>query len=260
VLTRVRAELAAVAASRSGAIPVGRSVSCLCVTRGRPALLRRAVYCFDRQTHLHRELVVVAEADDAPTLAYLATLAGRRDVRPVVAAASPRQTLGDLRNLAVDAAAGTYVAQWDDDDFYHPHRLAAQLAEADRMGRPACVLSRWLLRVGGRAVVSSRRPWEGSVLCRRDQLPRYPSLPRGEDSPVIGDLLARDAVAPLDRPGLYVYEHHGANTWDAAHWQRLVAAAGPARRTEWFPVLAELAWYENGTATAASAAADVGEA
>ena len=100
-------------------------VSCLCVTRNRAALLRRAVACFLAQTHPAREMVVLYEDDDAITRQYLATLSNP-GVRPIEVPALPKQPLGALRNLAVGAARGRYVMQWDDDDWHGPERIAAQ--------------------------------------------------------------------------------------------------------------------------------------
>ena len=49
-------------------------ISCLCVTRNRVAMLRRAVNCFLDQIYSPRELVVLYESDDSATRDYLANL------------------------------------------------------------------------------------------------------------------------------------------------------------------------------------------
>ena len=49
-------------------------VSCLCVTRGRVALLRRSVACFLSQTYTPCELVIVYGADDLATRDFVGTL------------------------------------------------------------------------------------------------------------------------------------------------------------------------------------------
>ena len=80
-------------------------ISCLCVTRGRVALLGRAVGCFLEQTHARRELLILFESDDAATRDYVASLADLR-IRGIEVPVLPKQTLGSLRNLAVAAARG----------------------------------------------------------------------------------------------------------------------------------------------------------
>lgn len=223
------------------------TVSCLCVTRHRPELLRRAIDCFDRQSLVSREMVIVVEDDDVETLQVLRELESREDIVPVIVSRHPKKPLGDLRGISVAKARGEYVVQWDDDDFFHPDRLAAQLAEIRRSGRRACVLQRWIIYKDGRAVVSSPRHWEGSLMCCKADMPGYPSLHRGEDTPVIEQLEAANKLVALDRPDLYVYSFHGGNTWHSLHWEGAFSAgATPASAAE-FPILQDLQDYEQRT-------------
>jgi glycosyltransferase involved in cell wall biosynthesis len=198
-------------------------VSCLCVTRGRPALLRRAVACFQAQTHPHRELLIVWESDDRLTRDYLSTLDDPRR-RTLQAPALPKRSLGALRNLAVAEARGTLVAQWDDDDWYAPGRLEEQLRALQESGRPACVLARWTIYdvVTQQAYLSANRAWEGSLVAEKAVVPAYADQPRGEDTVVIGRLLDEERITGLDRPGLYIYTYHGANTWTRAHFRKRI--------------------------------------
>lgn len=195
-------------------------VSCLCVTRHRVPWLRRAVACFDAQTHPSRELVLVYASDDRATCDYASTLMARPDVLCVEVPAVPKPALGALRNMAGAAARGAVVAQWDDDDWHSPARLEAQLAAMREHDRPACVLYRCTLydAVARQSYVSLPRAWEGSVVSRREALPQYPEWVRGEDSPVIQSMLDAQQLVLLDAPELYVYIHHGRNTWHSDHF------------------------------------------
>lgn len=227
----------------------GPAVSCLCVTRHRPELLRRAIYCFDRQTLASREMIIVVEDDDSQTLQVLREFESRKDIVPVIVSRQPKKPLGDLRSISVARARGEYVVQWDDDDFFHPDRLAAQLAEIRRTGRSACVLNRWIIHKDGRAVISTARHWEGSLMCRKADMPAYPSLHRGEDTPVIEQLEAANNLVALDRPDLYVYAFHGGNTWHSLHWEGAFrAGAEPATEAQ-FPILQDLQEYEQRAAS-----------
>jgi glycosyltransferase involved in cell wall biosynthesis len=217
------------AAGASATIAPGQGrpplVSCLCVTRDRPQLLRRAVNCFRRQDYEPRELVVVFESDDAATRGLLD---GLRDpaIRRLEIPASPKLSLGALRNLGVASCRGHYLAQWDDDDWYAPNRLGAQIAALRATQVAACVLARWILYDAEReaAFMSVRRPWEGSLVAERSALPAYPELARGEDTVVIGALLAAGRLVALDDPWQYVYVFHGANTWERSHFERNLVA------------------------------------
>lgn len=216
-------------------------VSCLCVTRGRVELLRHAIHCFDAQNYQRLELVVVYDEDDHATRDFiravqrdsLARLECPGTIRTVEAPAGT--PLGALRNLAVDVAAGEYVCQWDDDDSYHPDRILTQMVSLLKHEAAACIMLRWMLWDGarGKLSVSGRRPWEGSLLCRKDKMPCYPAISRGEDTPAIAELCARELVAYLDKPDLYVYCFHGGNTWAYKHFAQIsVGATEPTAEEE----------------------------
>ncbi len=200
-------------------------ISCLCVTHYRVDKLRRAIACYQQQTHSARELVVVFESDDAATREFLA---GQNvpSLRLLEVPFQPKQSLGALRNLAVQAAQGAYVAQWDDDDWHGPTRLAEQLQAIRETGQDACALLRWTLydELTRAAYVSGPRAWEGSLLAQRDKLTPYADLAKGEDTPVIERLMADDKLVGLDQPHLYIYTYHGGNAWSRAHWRREILA------------------------------------
>lgn len=201
--------------------PTQPLVSCLMVTRDRPELARRSVRCFLRQEYPACELVIVDDGADRSLEQWVSGLAEPR-VRHL-RLPDDRLPLGELRNRAVEAAAGELVAQWDDDDLSHPQRLALQVAVLTANGAAAALLERQIIWWPGRRrlALSSRRIWEGSFLARKSTLTPYPPLRRGEDTPVIEALLREHQVVLLDAPWLFVYCCHGDNTFNAAHWQSL---------------------------------------
>ena len=90
-------------------------VSCLCVTESRPAFMPWLLWCFDRQSWLNRELVIV----DSSTEPF--RVSGRDDVR--VIAAPPGAGVARKRNLAIAQARGEIITWFDDDDWQHPDKL-----------------------------------------------------------------------------------------------------------------------------------------
>jgi Glycosyl transferase family 2 len=204
------------------------AVSCLCVTHNRVDFLRRSVQCFLSQSYAEREMVVVHQSDDEPTRQFLASL-GETSIRPVEVPAAQRLSLGTLRNVACDHAVGKYVATWDDDDWHGPDRLAQQVAAMHASGKRACLLARVSLhdREARRSFVSYARPWEQSMIAEKSILPRYPDVPKGEDTAVVAELIRDRHVVLLDRPELYLYTYHGLNTWDRNHWRRIVRRCRP---------------------------------
>lgn len=214
-------------------------ISCLMVTRGRGGLLKFAIEGFARQTYPNRELVVVCDSPALPQDDPLerairdAECPNIRLIRVEAASPSGSQpgslTLGELRNIAVDQAAGRYVCQWDDDDLYDPCRLEMQQRVLAAAGAQACLLGRWMIwwPAEDRLVVSPERDWEGSLLCEKAVMPRYPALRRGEDTPVVKQLRRSARVVRMDLPRLYTYVIHGGNTFNAphfeVHWQTATA-------------------------------------
>lgn len=208
-------------------------ISCLMVTRDRGHLARFAVASFLRQTHPQRELIIVDDGPDDSLARYVEALA-RPDIR-MLRRPDERLPLGQLRNIAIDHARGGYVAQWDDDDLADPRRLEFQYRALRRTGSQACLLCRWMMwwPERQRIAISSVRPWEGSLVCEKASMPRYPSLRRGEDTPVVEQLLRTARVATLDIPRLYTYVVHGDNTFDAdhfdPHWRKATARFAGSR-------------------------------
>lgn len=197
---------------------------------GRFDAFRRSVADYCRQTHPRRELVVVLDRGDPAAreavLAHVASLA-RDDVRVVEPA--EKLTLGALRNVSVARSRGEVLCHWDDDDWFHPDRVRAELAELSRTGAQALVLEDVLLYspaertlhwTNWRATEPKGLP--GTLMFRRAAAARYPESgperARGEDTAAIRDLQARGGYrAMAGAAHLYVYVSHDTNTSGAAH-------------------------------------------
>lgn len=197
-------------------------ISCVCITRGKPAMLHRVITCFRMQSYPNKELVVVYEEDDTPTVAYVQQ-GGLEDVSLHCVKTDAQYTLGELRNIGIEKAAGEFVCQWDDDDWYHANRLERQYHALQQHHRAGAVLTRWMVydAVKQNAYISNYRIWEGSILCRKDimSLKPYENKRIGEDTATTDYLSERNFLHLIDdQPALYIYIYHGNNTWNAAHW------------------------------------------
>ena len=98
----------------SGPRPHGL-VSCLCVTQDRPAFLPWLEWNYRKQDHAARELVIVDSSTEpvAP-----------EDPTVRVLRCAPGTSVARKRNLAVEAARGTLLTWFDDDDWQHPRKLS----------------------------------------------------------------------------------------------------------------------------------------
>jgi glycosyltransferase involved in cell wall biosynthesis len=145
------------------------------------------------------------------------------DVRTIKIRSIPRISLGELRNIAIRASRGSLFCQWDDDDWFHPERLATQYAYLRGNRADACLLNHWIVfdTKTGSAYISPKWNWEGSILCKRKAFSKnvsYAHISKGEDTVFINRLKKNHSIALLNRPHLYIYVYHGDNTWDRQHW------------------------------------------
>ncbi len=63
------------------------------------------------------------------------------------------------------------------------------------------------------------------MVCAKEKMPLYPALRKGEDTPVMEQLISAGRVIVMDCPRLYTYTFHGNNTFDRAHFESHLQAA-----------------------------------
>jgi glycosyltransferase involved in cell wall biosynthesis len=214
-------------------------ISCLMTTYDRLSLAKHAIRSFAAQTYPEKELVVVSDGKARFLHAlerYTATL-GLERVR-FVQAGPQRLTLGGLRNISLEAAAGDILCQWDDDDCSHPERLRLQAEELVRNDAGACFFTDHLQFIAEQSTlcwvdwglsettVAAEQLLPGTMMMRRGLPVRYPEegpyARHGEDSVLLASLWEATTVAPLRGAGhLYLYQYHGRNTFSREHHYRL---------------------------------------
>ncbi len=91
-------------------------VSCIMPTRNRREFVKQSLAYFQRQTFKDTELIVLDDGEDS--VADLCTIDARiRYIR------STPVCIGTARNLACEAARGSIIVHWDDDDWQAPVRI-----------------------------------------------------------------------------------------------------------------------------------------
>src|SRR6185312_16487121 len=208
-------------------------------TYDRLSLAKHAVLSFAAQTYPEKELIVVSDgqARFRHALERYARGLGLARVR-FVHPGPERLTLGRLRNLSVEAAAGDIVCQWDDDDYSHPERLKRQVDELTRADAGASFFTDhlqfideqatlyWVDWTLAQAASGMDHLAPGTMMVRRDLGFRYPedgpNARQGEDSVLLDSIWRGTKVAPLRNAGhLYLYRSHGTNTFSREHHHRL---------------------------------------
>lgn len=216
-------------------------ISCLTVTLNRLILLKEAIACYCAQTYPNRELVIVTAGTPRYQQAIRDHLRAldRNDIRTVMLDPT-NLTLGRQRNIALDAAKGAIICQWDDDDLCHPQRLTAQYEHMARQQARACFMTDqlhffaerrqlfWLDWALGGNLSRHERLIPMTVMAYKDQRFRYPEAGvranRGEDDAFRDAYAQAHDIAELrDAAPLYVYRYHGKNVTSRAHHQRMIA-------------------------------------
>lgn len=198
------------------------------VTKANPDFVQHSLKMFEQQTYPAKELVIVTDPGRMQQLSNDLKLPEKDNVRLVDSEYyNKNATLGDLRNIAISSAQGGYICQWDDDDLYHPQRLEIQMHLLKQNAASVCLLNQWIIwwPIKKRFAISNKRHWEGSLLAKKSIMPEYLSLKRGEDTPVVENLIKNHRAILIKNPNLYIYVVHGNNTFDEAHFDLMYAHA-----------------------------------
>lgn len=200
-------------------------VSCLIVTADRKKLLRRSLLSFKKQTHPNKEVVVIDNGHE--TVDDLLTDFPADQVNYVRIDPSPDNILGDLRNISLENATGDFMICWDDDDWFHPERIEVEL-NALKEGYDACCLTGNIFHIDNEEFME--HPYIGllpegspsSIMHRRDDDIRYPSLPREEDTVYLNKWIERKRYKQLDLSYSYLFVRvfHGTNVSGRKHFLR----------------------------------------
>jgi ADP-heptose:LPS heptosyltransferase/SAM-dependent methyltransferase len=214
-------------------------VSAIMPTANRRAFVAGAIGRFLAQDYENAELIILDDGDDAvgdlipddPSVRYIR---------------APRfKTLGGKRNAAVEAAGGEIILHWDDDDWYAPDRIRAQVEALLASGADLCGLDRPLfIDTAGRSAwryvyPPGGPPWvHGATFCYRRDLwrgRRFDNIQIGEDTrfaaAVAPDRLCRMGEAPifvgLLHPGNTSRKNLGDSRWRAHDLAEVRGLTGP---------------------------------
>lgn len=101
-------------------------VTCVMLTKDRPALVRKAVECFRTQTYdAARRQLLIYDTGDAE---WFFDNSDAENEGLVSDPLSAGLTVGALRNAANGCVvAGSLILHWDDDDYSHPRRIEEQV-------------------------------------------------------------------------------------------------------------------------------------
>jgi glycosyltransferase involved in cell wall biosynthesis len=167
------------------------------------------LWCFDRQTWPHRELLIL-DSSEQPFAS------SRHDVR--VVALSPGTGIARKRNLALQAARGDLIAWFDDDDWQHPQKLAWHVNVLSDGAAYAGSPSGWFVDLRDARCTAFRVP-HGGIIFNSAAFRREAVLPlafpegamRGSDTYWMRNVAARCRRAGIERDDLFFWLSHEGN-------------------------------------------------
>jgi len=234
-------------------------ISCIMPTRNRSEWVRQSLHYFERQDYPNLELIIIDDGNDD-----LAAVLPPADHRIRHLRLAKRVSIGAKRNLGCEAAAGTVIVHWDDDDWYAPNRLTAQAAPILSGDAEITALRDTLFFDLGQC-----RFWQcspeiyaqlfvesvhgGTLMFSRSVFgptSRYPDLSLAEDALYLRAAVGRGMrIAPMDGAGLFAYVRHAGNAWrfacgevyGAGGWRRVAEPTGFADDRDFYARLSRIA-------------------
>ncbi len=179
-------------------------------------LARRSIDSFLAQTYREKHLIIV---NDGPYSFHDIKSDDITEIR-----VEKGNTLGELRNISLDAVPeGCVWVQWDDDDWHHPEVVQAQYDRLLETKATAVLLHsqvQYSQKKHAAWMNAARHGIMGTILSRKVNDVRYPSLKKSEDAHFIHEMRQKYKVAVLwNPPEYYLRFVHGYNTWDEGHFK-----------------------------------------
>lgn len=211
-------------------------ISCVCVTKNRPYLLKKSIRCYIHQNYQNKELVIISQGDpesNEEIQNYLKEV-NRNDISFFIM--PDLASLGSLRNTSIEIATGELICQWDDDDLYHPDRLITQYQAIRKSDRNLASIYCDFLKFFAETKELYWCDWSdkydfshkflcGSIMFYKKVFNMfevfYPEFGdqscRQEDLNVLEKIITKGKISPIVSGNHYIYVYHGKNTYEIEH-------------------------------------------
>lgn len=199
------------------------AVSAVIPTIGRPSLARAVQSVLD-QTRPVAEVIVVVDDDDDVALPA-------DDRITVLGSAFAGSGPARCRQQGIDEASGSVIALLDDDDEWHPTKLAKQLDEIRMVGSPHWIASSRISAAGG-----GKRPqtWPRRLIQPGESVAEY--LFRMRDFTLGGAVLQTSTLCfPTELARRVRWDGHADSAHDELSWLIKVQRAVPDVRVVQLP-------------------------
>src|SRR6056297_6489 len=202
-------------------------VSCTMVIRDGSDGVKNAIKYFNQQLYKNKELVIVCE-DDEKTEKYVSNIK-QNNIRFINVSSSKNLSLGELRNISIQESKGTYIAQWNNNDWYHCCRITVQVETLYKNGVDISLLGRFLCVWSDKILftVSNYRKerWEPTMVIKKSKIVEYGQMKKKKDTHFINmckkNNITIDVTDDIYNSILYIYNVHTCNTYDEIEFNKL---------------------------------------
>ncbi len=164
-------------------------VCCVCLTRDRPEMLKRAIACFQAQTYRRKFICAYDTSPGAqPIRDNIASPTGAFEGSILHFPDNAGKSIGWLRNeIALHHCEATIAPDifihWDDDDWSHPERIAEQVALLKASGKEAVGFREMLFWrfVDCKCASGTCSPRDSGHWGRMLRTAHHPTCPRSSD-------------------------------------------------------------------------------
>lgn len=190
-------------------------ISCLCVTENRPDFMPWLLWNWKRQTYPETELLIVDGSEKPFKPGRL------KNVRVIHA---PGTNIPQRRNLALQEANGDLMAWFDDDDWYHPRRLAhlaGLIGDETAVAGPKIAWFVNLFTFGVKQFVQRKGVLNSGLVAQTDAARAVlfdESLERGSDLDWLAEMHRRYKVAETwEVPSFFLCHNQNAGNLASVH-------------------------------------------
>jgi len=208
--------------------PIKPPVTCVLVTYNRRKFIPQAMKYFLRQDYPEKRLIILDDGTDkiedlVPDLGNVEYIRLDRKL-----------TIGEKRNIGIEASQGEIILFWDDDDWYGPNRISYQVEPIIEGNADTTVLQDgfvldlaksqfWICKPPLRDRMFAFGVIAGTIAFRKSLFNhkiRFADVSLAEDAEFLRSLYRNDLkITKMPAEDKFIYIRHKHNTWAFSSWQ-----------------------------------------
>ena len=199
------------------------SISCMCPTFGRVALLEESIECFLRQDYEGKlELIIINDLVEQTLSITDPRINESREIR-IINMPERFGTLGEKRNAGVEFSRYEWIMTWGDDDIHLPWEISEAICWLQNNNKEIGFLGNYFFDNGGKTEIRLKQSLPGPFLMKKERFVEIGGISEincGEDTSFYSKVCKSKIVhiRMYCRPG-FIYR------WGTGHYH--ISGLGP---------------------------------